>query len=115
MIIENRRGETALIMLDNCYGEDAIIYNDKSWTGLDGFNEDMIWHDHQPRDGSGVGDHCASVDIMKVYTPDLPTGFLGRIDNHERTMKPIWERKEIPEYTMVELTEKIGHEFKLKK
>lgn len=34
----------------------------------------------------------------------------------ENTMKLVWERpKEMPEYTVEELIEKIGHEFKIKK
>lgn len=112
MIVKTRSGETALVMIDNCYGEDAIVFSGKSWTPLEGFSEDLIWHkDDEDRS------YCRTVDIVKIYKPALPTGFLSRTDKH-RTMSPIWERKEekvIPEFTMEQLVDRAGFEFKIKK
>lgn len=110
MIIETRAGETGLIMKDNCYGEDAVVFADDNWTGLNRFLEDMTWTGAT----GGVSDYCKTVDIMKVFTPDLPSGFLKR-DSKFKSWAPIWERKEIPEFTMTELIKKLGFEFKIKK
>lgn len=44
MVVECRSGEKALVIKDNCYGEDAIIFAPNNWTGLDGFSEDLLWH-----------------------------------------------------------------------
>jgi len=116
MIVVTRRGEKGLIVLNNVYGEDAVIFSDKSWTGLSGFDDNTLeWH-LDSRCGATL-DHCMSVDIMEVYIPDLPTGFIKK-ESKFGEMDLVWERKEdviIPEYTMEELTEKMGFEFKIKK
>lgn len=112
MIVETRAGEKALIVKDNVYGVDAVIFSQNNWTDLDGFDDNLIWHgcDNERTP------FAETVDIMKVYKPDLPTGFLSKTCKFGE-MKPIWVRQEkaVPEYTMEQLTKKIGHEFKLKK
>ena len=124
MIVETRSGERGLIVLDNCCGQDAVIFNENNWTGLNRYNDDLIWHGDDP-DRSPV---AKSVDIMKIFKPNLPTGFLSRKSKNNphspypfnnlhgfREMELLWERKEIPEYTMEEIIAKVGFEFKIKK
>jgi len=91
-IVETRSGETALIVRNNCYGEDAVIFAENNWTSLDEFNEDLTWHNE---DGLQT-DFAKTVDIMKVYKPDLPTGFLSRTSKHSNKMELLWERKQTP-------------------
>ena len=113
MIIETRYGKQGLVILNSCYnGVDVIVFSDNDWTNLDGFSNDLLWSVEE--DGS-QSDYAMTIDIVKVYRPDLPSGFLGR-DNKFSHFTPIWERpKNIPEYTVEELTNMIGHDFKIKK
>lgn len=59
------------------------------------------------------GDKNCEYTIAKVYDlPDMNAAFI----NSNIKGNLLWERKsEVPSYTMAELTEKLGHEFKLKK
>jgi hypothetical protein len=113
MIIETRSGERALIVKDNCYGKDAVIFHEKSWTELDSFNHDLLFHGDDPDRTC----YAKSIDIVKIFKPNLPTGFLSRKSNGFPEMELLWERKElaIPEYTMGEIIAKVGFEFKIKK
>ncbi len=109
MLVQTRKGKIGLVMKDNCYGKNAIIFNNNSWTSLDGFNDDLIWHEE-----SKDRNYAKTVDIVKVYVPDLPTGFLSRV-NKFSTLEPVWVREEsTPEYTLEELTNIVGHKFKIK-
>jgi hypothetical protein len=107
MIVETRAGEKGVIIKDNVYGEDAVIFNDHNWTALDGFDNDLIWHNKPDRI-----DFCKTVDICKVYEPDLPTGFIYKQSKFS-DLKLLWERKDVPEYTLNQLFKKLGHEFKI--
>jgi hypothetical protein len=113
MIIETRSGERALIVKDNCYGKDAVIFHEKNWTELDSFNHDLLFHGDDPDRYC----YAKSIDIVKIFKPNLPTGFLSRKSNRCPEMELLWERKElaIPEYTMEEIIAKVGFEFKIKK
>ena len=107
MIVETISGDTALVMLDNCYGKDALIISDKAWAPLSCFNEDLLWNYkvwEQDRSDKPL-------DIIRVYEPDLPTGFLSRKNSD---LTPIWERRRLPEYTMDDLIKMVGP-FKLVK
>ena len=103
-IIETRKGETGLIIKDNVFGEDAVIFSENNWTGLDGFDENLYWYG-SPRDNKFLynrNDFCRTVDIMRVYKPNLPTGFLSRANgkNNDKPMTLIWERED--EYIEIE-------------
>ena len=90
MLVETRSGQLALIVKDNIYGQDAVIFAEDNWTSLDGFSEDLRWSvaSHVPK-------FCKSVDIMKVYKPDLPTGFLSRCNKFgSQKLTLLWEREE---------------------
>lgn len=102
MLVETRVGEIGLIMKDNAYGEDAVVFHENSWTGLVGFDENTLEWSLESRDPNNtrLTKHCLSVDIMKVYKPDLPTGFLSRKNNFSRELTLIWEREKVKEYTM---------------
>ena len=82
MIVEKRSGEKGLIILNNTYDEDAIIFNENSWTPLGRYSSGLIWFGNM-----------REFDIIKVYITDLPTGFLSR-KNKFGPFDPIWERKE---------------------
>lgn len=119
MIVKTRSGDTGLVMLDNCFGVDAIVFSGNNWTELDEYDDDLYWcyrvdKKHGFREETR-DEFTRSVDIMKIYEPDLPTGFLRRANRFNKWL-PVWERSQpIPEYTMSEIIEKVGHEFKLKK
>ena len=119
MIVETRDGETGLIVKDNCYGEDAVIFSNDSWTPLIGFNKDLSWSSVSffP-DSDSYSDFYKSLDIVKVFQPSLPTGFLSKDSKGNNEMVPLWKReeeKEVKQYTMKQLQKKLGHEFKIKK
>lgn len=116
MIVECRNGDTALIVKDNVCGQDAVIFAENNWTELSGFSDDLRWSVN-----SMVPEFCRTIDIMKVFKPDLPIGFLSRKSkfSDDGKMKLLWERPEevvvLPEYTMEELVQKLGFDFKIKK
>ena len=83
MLVKIRSGEIGLVALDNCCNEDAIIFSGDYWTDLNGFNEDLFWHHHDPNRSS----FAETVDIMVVYKPNLPPGFLSR-----RNLEVLWRR-----------------------
>ena len=110
-IVETRAGEKALIVLNNVYGEDAVIFADNNWTDLNGFNDDLFWH---PESNT---EYSKTVDIMKVYQPILPCYFLSKSNF---TMDLIWEREEeqIIELTIDQIAELKGvkpSQIKIKK
>lgn len=92
MLVKTRAGNIGLIVKDNCHGEDAVIFNAGDWTGLDGYSENLIWHEF---DVDRI-DYCKTIDIVAVYKPDLPTGFLSRKSKFG-SLELLWERK--PEKT----------------
>ena len=99
MIVETRDGETGLIVKDNCYGEDAVIFSNDSWTPLIGFNKDLSWSSVSFFPDS---DFYKSLDIVKVFQPSLPTGFLSKDSEGNNEMVTLWEREEekkVKEYT----------------
>lgn len=127
MIAEIRSGQQGLIVLDNCYNNDALVFGETNWASLDSYNENLMWGSYHP-------EIISPMDIVKIYKPNLPTGFLSRkskifdYDGYRfyshlapqeqyKDMELLWERKEktIPEYTMEEIIRKVGFEFKIKK
>ena len=99
MIVETRDGETGLIVKDNCYGEDAVIFSNDSWTPLKAFNKDLYW---LIASFSNKNDFARAVDIVKVFQPSLPTGFLSKDSEGNNEMVTLWEREEekkVKEYT----------------
>lgn len=88
MILEHRSGQTSVVFLDNVYGKDAIVFSDSSWTDINDFDDSFNWtflSRGLPREHG--------VDVMKIYKPDLPTGFLTR-ESKFGSMQVLWERKE---------------------
>ena len=107
MIVELRGGQRALIVRDNCYGQDAVIFNDDNWTSLKEFDENTLEWVFL----GGKTAHAESMGIVKVYKPSLPCYFL---DKNRTDMVLIWKReKSIKEYTMEEAIAKMGHDFKI--
>ena len=91
MIVLTRRGEYATVFKNNVYGQDAIVFNENNWTGLDSFEEDTLeWHPETVRDRNNRTSHQKSVDIIKVFQPDLPTGFFKQ-DSKFGPMKILWD------------------------
>lgn len=90
MVVETRRGELATVFIDNVYGEDAIVFNEGNWTGLDSFDEETLeWFPETVKDRNNRTPHQRSVDIVKVLQPDLPTGFFKQ-DSKFGPMKVLW-------------------------
>lgn len=90
MLVETRRGEIGTIILGFSNWGDCLIFSGNSWTGLDSFDEDTLeWYPDTVRDKNNRTEHQMSVDIMKVYLPNLPTGLLNQ---DEDKGKLIWKR-----------------------
>jgi len=98
MQVETTRGEKRYVLLGTESGDITTNSNTTDCNGfhrlyntweLSNWNNDLTHKDDKTHK---IG------DIVKVY------GFWGNL---------IWEREQIPEYTMPELIEKIGHEFKI--
>ena len=117
-IVEFRNGQLGLIAKDNCYGQDAIIESERSWTQLKDFNENMIWcFQHEMGFLAKRGSLGGSVDIMKVYKPSLPTGFLsrGKSSGYNDKLELIWERNDKKEMTVSEIEKELGYSIKIVK
>ena len=87
MVIERADGQRGLVVLNNCYGEDGIIYSNDNWSGLDAYDEDLTWN-FVSRD--------PQLAIVKVYKPSTPNNFLNfktLKDHLFGSMDCIWERK----------------------
>ena len=87
MVVELANGRRGLVVVNNCYGEDGIIYSNDNWSGLDAYDEDLTWNFVGPD---------SQLDVVKVYKPSTPNNFLNfktLKDHLFGTMKLIWERK----------------------
>ena len=86
MVVELANSSRALVVKDNCYGEDSIIFANDNWTGLDSYSEDLLWY----------VDEIERLDLVKVYKPTTPNNFLNfrtLKDHLNGTMECIWERE----------------------
>lgn len=94
MIVECRSGKRALVLLNTelCF-KDSIVFRDTNWTELEDFSEDMIWHPKRYGTNSKRTEHEMSVDIMKVFQPQLGTSCLNFNNNFPNPGKLLWERK----------------------
>ena len=87
MVIERADGQRGLVVLNNCYGEDGIIYANDNWSGLDAYDEDLTWNFVGPD---------SQLDVVKVYKPSTPNNFLNfktLSDHLLGEMECIWERE----------------------
>jgi len=96
MIVETRAGSRAIVMLDTdiTYNDsDVIVFSSDNWTGLNGFNEELLWG--VDKNGS-QSEFAKTVDIIKVFQPNLPSGVLCYIkegDTWQQQFNLLWERK----------------------
>ena len=100
-VVELRSGQRGLVVKDNCYNEDGIIFSNNDWTNLDDYSDALIWYEHE----SDRSDFTMSCDIVKVYQPSTPNNFLNYQslkDHLLGKMKLVWERKENTTFTKVE-------------
>ena len=92
MVVELANGNRALVVKDNCYKQDAIIFTNDNWTDLDSYSEDLLWHVEEIERSAFV----KSCGIVKVYKPTTPNNFLNfktLKDHMNGTMECIWERE----------------------
>lgn len=99
--IEKRNGLRYVVMLGTPRGDVYVAVNGIEWGRLSYYNEKMEY----PNDIKGY-------DIVAVYSNESPNQYLKT--KMDETCK-IWQREKVPEYTMEEAIEKMGHEFKIKK
>jgi len=122
MIVTCRSGKNGLIVKDNCYGEDAVVFSENNWTSLKDFdnntlkdfdNNTLEWLKHDKT----RTEFAKSVDIMKVYKPNLPCDFLNvemsGLLTGESGFKPVWERKEVQEMTLEQVCKELGKDIKI--
>lgn len=89
MIVELAGGIKALVVKDNCYGKDVLIFNNEYWVELEDYDEDTLrW---KTAEGEERSDFVKSIDIVKVFQPSKPGGFLSRGDEFS-DMKLLWQR-----------------------
>lgn len=101
MVVEVRGGQEYLVMLNHCIkNRDVLICRSGlGWNSLSDLNDDLIFVDRDSKDSVW--------DIVKVFEP--------LFFSKNSSLNLIWCREETPEYTMEELIEKMGHDFKIKK
>ena len=101
MIVENQNGQFGKILLNTSQGDviGGSSNADDFWCDLDSYDDDLERSD------------WGSDKIIKVYE--------ACYNKNAASLKVrgdlIWERETTPEYTMEELTDKLGHTFKIKK
>jgi len=95
-----------IVMKNTSQGSDYLVcISESGYLNLDGYNDDMK--------RITILEHKPQFDIIEVYES---SDFLTSFNTNKFQCDPIWEReKDIPEYTIDELTEKLGFEFKIKK
>lgn len=107
-VVEDRRGHRGIVMLNTPGGdivggrslEDLMSKINSTWYPLDSMKEDL------------KSKGCDSrYDIVKVYGISCNSEAISL----SRVGDLLWKRKEIKQYTMKELEEIVGHEFKIKK
>ena len=104
MVIEYRDGYKALFLKD-------IFIGVNDWMSINDYTNDLF-----VSDTDNYSDDC---DVVKVYNI-YKTNNICNIDSlknmfvNDNNLELIWERI-IPEYTLAELKEMIGHDFRLKK
>ena len=103
MTVETRNGGEYFVLLNHCLNNSDVLVSKTGmgWNSLDDLNDDLIF------DNGGVQDN-PQWDIVKVFKPSFYSRDAEGLDL-------IWCREENPEYTMEELIERMGHEFKIKK
>jgi len=96
MIVEFKDGRSGMVLLGTHKGD--VLSGDLAYFPLSDHEENLMdWNDE--------------VVVRSVYNPTYISGFYKQQKDFI-----IWERpQEIKEYTMEELTEKLGHNFKIKK
>lgn len=99
MFVETAIEGNYLVVLD-FLGKGDVLINDTGWMCLSSYSNDLTMIDREGED----------YDIVKVFENGRTiTSFI------ENRSQLLWEKPEPIEYTMEELTEKIGHSFKIKK
>jgi hypothetical protein len=96
MIVELSNGRKNIVMLNPFKGRDVII---------DVITNDFILFNDLREDLTCYGH--PEYDIISVKESGKHSKLNPEII--------LWERKEVPEYTVEELVKKLGHEFKIKK
>ena len=97
MVVEMRCGDEAVVMLDMMGVSDRFVSLGGGFYPMQFYCDDLM-----------SDNHTTEFDIMKVSS--TPT---HKIDFRNKDI--LWERKEVREYTMEELTKKLGFEFKIKR
>ena len=94
MIVEFRSGLKSTVLLNTSAGD--FIIGKGYETKIDEYTVENI------------EEWTNTAKVIRVFDPE------NEEDHREGGGEIVWERK-IPEYTMEELKEKIGHEFKIKR
>lgn len=114
MITRHRNGDYGLVVKDNCYGEDAILFSSNNWTGLEEFDEETLeWR----LNAKNRTEYAKTVDIVEVFLPNLPCDMLNH-DMKKPTagfsgFRSIWKREDVVEMTLEEICKTLGKNIKL--
>ena len=81
--------------------EDLIVdmNGNFNWDTIEAYNEDLTHSEYE------------DLNIIEV----LKSEHCYSVFQDQNRFKSIWKKDQTPEYTMEELTEKLGHTFKIKK
>lgn len=123
MLLLMNDGRAALVFMDSCIrdyklykGEsnDVIVFNEHLWDFLDSYDDNLVYKNgicDEVTEG-GVHKH----HVVKIMSPNLPIEFLKRTPHLDKSFDVIWEKNgDVPEYTMSQLEDILGHNFKIKK
>ena len=102
MRLKYRNGAIAIVMRDTYLDKCVIMYSTGGWDYLSVLNDNLMNYKYN------------NDDVIAVYNGSHYGGEMINFKANIGTL--LWEReKDIPEYTMEELQEKLGEEFKIKK
>ena len=88
-IVELRDGRRGMIIRENSYGEDSLVFSSNNWAGLRDYdNLSLKWIPNSTFVTRSK--HIISMDICKIYKPLLPTDMY--IDAPTNRLTLIWER-----------------------
>jgi len=97
MVVENRNGNKALVLLDTQNGD--ILSGTNLWGSLENYNKNL-----EDKDGD------TDYDIVKIYQPQHNRSYY-----HLQDLDIIWEREESTEMTMEEVCKALGKQIKIVK
>ena len=94
------RDECRFLVLKTEGGQYYLSNTESYFVNLDNFNDDL------------TNKTCTDSDVMKVCVPSLPDNLCGMLTGFTLG-KIIWEREEVRELTVAQISERLGYKVKV--